>query len=100
MPYDFDLAGIINAPYANPDPHFGLKSVRERFYRGFCHEAGILEGTIEVFDRHRPEITALSNTQVELKPNARKAALSYIGSFYSVIDDPKKRKRQIESKCR
>ena len=100
VPYDFDIAGMVDTPYAIPDPHFELASVRERIYRGFCHKAGVLEGTIEVFHKHRSEITELWNTQPELKPRIRKIALAYISSFYAIIDNPKKRQRRIESKCR
>ncbi|HEU5169771.1 MAG TPA: hypothetical protein VFU46_04495, partial [Gemmatimonadales bacterium] len=34
--YDFDWSGLVNAPYARPDPRLGTKTVRERVYRGAC----------------------------------------------------------------
>ncbi len=101
VPYDFDLAGLVDAPYALPSPRLELTSVRERLYRGFCRkEAGILEGTLQIFDSRRSEIFELWKSQPELTPRTRKGALAYIDSFYNIIDDPKKRRRQIESKCR
>src|SRR5439155_9745056 len=36
VPYDFDHAGIVNAPYARPDEQLQMSSVRERRYRGYC----------------------------------------------------------------
>jgi hypothetical protein len=30
IPYDFDFSGLVNAPYATPASHTGLKNVRER----------------------------------------------------------------------
>jgi hypothetical protein len=33
VPYDFDFSGLVDAPYANPDPKLGIVSVRERSYR-------------------------------------------------------------------
>ena len=36
IPYDFDLAGIVDAAYAKPDPSLGMRSVKQRRYRGYC----------------------------------------------------------------
>ena len=36
VPYDFDHAGIVDAPYAAPAEELKLSSVRERRYRGYC----------------------------------------------------------------
>src|SRR5438128_1086486 len=43
VPYDFDLAGLVHAPYAIPDRKLGLRSVLDRMYRGPCR-------SIEEFD--------------------------------------------------
>ena len=34
VPYDFDMAGFVNAPHARPNPRFKLRNVRVRRYRG------------------------------------------------------------------
>src|SRR6476620_2684497 len=36
VPYDFDHAGVVNAPYAKPAEELQMNSVRERRYRGYC----------------------------------------------------------------
>ena len=36
VPYDFDLSGIVNSPYAKPAPELKMNSVRQRRYRGYC----------------------------------------------------------------
>ncbi len=36
VPYDFDLSGLVHAPYATPDRRLGLRSVVDRLYRGPC----------------------------------------------------------------
>src|SRR5207247_2901548 len=43
VPYDFDLSGLVHAPYANPDRRLGLRTVLDRMYRGPCR-------TVEEFD--------------------------------------------------
>jgi len=37
VPYDFDLAGLVNARYAKPDPSLRITKVSQRLYRGFLH---------------------------------------------------------------
>ena len=36
VPYDFDHAGIVNAPYAQPAEELQMSSIRQRRYRGYC----------------------------------------------------------------
>jgi hypothetical protein len=40
IPYDFDMSGLVDAPYAVVsvvgDEALPVESVRERYYRGFC----------------------------------------------------------------
>ena len=36
MPYDFDHAGLVDAPYAMPAEELHLSSIHERRYRGYC----------------------------------------------------------------
>ncbi|MBT8301588.1 MAG: hypothetical protein KJO63_09670, partial [Maribacter sp.] len=36
IPYDFDHAGIVRAPYAKPAPELQLGSTLQRRYRGYC----------------------------------------------------------------
>jgi hypothetical protein len=43
VPYDFDMAGVVNAPYATVDPKWEIKSVRERAYKGYCRNDKVAE---------------------------------------------------------
>src|SRR5207253_8215845 len=36
VPYDFDHAGLVNAPYAKPAEELQMYSVVDRRYRGYC----------------------------------------------------------------
>ena len=43
VPYDFDVSGLVNPPYALPPEGLGLDTVRQRRYRGYCiHNAQAL----------------------------------------------------------
>jgi hypothetical protein len=99
VPYDFDLAGFVNAPYAAPDPELGIKSVRERLYLGNCVNNGYVEGSISRFDQERDTLYALVAELEELEPTVRQSIASYMDEFYAIIGDPREVERQIIGKC-
>ena len=51
LAYDFDFAGIVNAPYAEPNPRYNLRSVRQRLYKGLCKNNDLLPGTFSAVSR-------------------------------------------------
>ena len=57
IPYDFDHAGIVRAPYAKPSHALKMTSTRERRYRGFCvSNMNELADIFEEFNRLRDSI--------------------------------------------
>ena len=67
IPYDFDQAGLVDAPYANANPQFRLRTVKQRLYRGRCVNNQYLEGSIQRFRDHRDSIYALIATATGLR---------------------------------
>jgi hypothetical protein len=98
IPYDFDQAGIINTKYALPAEQLGLKSVRQRLYRGRCSHGDQLDATIALFNARRTEIEAALLPD-SLPARYRSSTLGYIDDFYQVINDPLKREKNIENRC-
>ena len=99
IPYDFDQAGVVDAPYAVPNQRLGIRSVQQRVYRGRCGNNQHLEETLQLFQDRREEIYALIEQQEELKDSARKRVGNYIERFFEIIDDPRKVERQLEKRC-
>ena len=99
LPYDFDQSGIVNAPYAVPNPTFKLRSVRTRLYRGRCVNNEYLEDSLQRFDDRRREIYLLINDQEGLTEYTRKSLIDYIDAFYKIISSPTKVKRYLADKC-
>lgn len=99
IPYDFDMSGLVDAPYAAPNPRFRIKRVTQRLYRGRCAYVGELPGSVRLFQDKRDAIYALIEGQAELEPSTRKSVKKFIDRFYDVINDPKKLHREIESQC-
>jgi len=98
LPYDFDQAGLINTNYSMPAEGLGIRSVKQRVFRGRCQNLKHLDESIAKFNDLRPQIVEALNPP-ELDDRSRKNALKYIEDFYEVINDPKKRKKEIEDDC-
>ncbi len=83
VPYDFDLAGLVNARYAKPDPSLGMRSVRTRKYRGYCMEDLHIDAAIErIVDREESILDLVSrlpgSTEKEIELRRR-----YLGEFFA-----------------
>ncbi|MBK1879135.1 hypothetical protein [Pelagicoccus mobilis] len=100
VPYDFDLSGIVNTPYAIVDPHFPNLSVRDRHYRGMGVSRETLQDTLIHYDRKKDEIYDLWQNSGLLEGADLKGAIRYIDEFYDFIRTKKKRKREIIQKLR
>ena len=86
VPYDFNNAGVVNAPYALPQEILGIESVRERLYRGFPRTMEELEKVIEIFLKKKTDVWALVNNCAWLNNKYKKEVLGYMESFYKVIE--------------
>lgn len=100
VPYDFDMSGLVNTKYAAPPDHLPTRFVRTRYYRGLCQPEGVLEDTIAYMQSKREEILDLYRNTRELEPHTKKRTLKYIEEFFEVIDDPKKKQKQLYDRCR
>lgn len=100
VPYDFDLAGLVNAHYAKPSPQLKIKSVRDRLYRGYCAPLADMEPVFELFRRKKEEIYNLIDGFQYLKPKRRAGVRSYLDRFYKILDNPRQIKKHFKENCR
>lgn len=99
IPYDFDHAGLVNAPYAGPNPKFKISKVTQRLYRGRCANNAYLDSTLQLFAAKRNDITGLVQGLDGFDERSVKGTLSFIDSFYKSISDPKSVDRNLLRKC-
>jgi hypothetical protein len=99
VPYDFDQAGLIDAIYALPDERLGIRSVRERLYRGFCSGNDRLGEVVARFNAARARIEALFATPALLE-DYRSRATEYLARSYEILNDPDQRQSEIAGRCR
>jgi hypothetical protein len=100
MPYDFDITGFVDPPYAVVDQQLPIKKVRQRLYRGFCRDGDAHAQAVERFRRARPAIDALVRTETALEARSRAAAQAFVDGFYAVLDDPDDLERYVLGACR
>ena len=85
VPYDFDVSGLVNPPYALPPEGLGLDTVRQRLYRGYCiHNPQALAAAAE-FRAKRAELIGVLGTVPGLDNDRRQKAAAYLDSFFQDI---------------
>lgn len=89
IPYDFDFAGLVDAPYATPSPLLGTESVRERVYRGFARNMAELQAVIDIFKDKKDSIYSLIQNFELIKSANREIMIKYLNDFYQIIDNKK-----------
>lgn len=99
IPYDFDFSGIVDAPYAEPNPRFKLRSVKSRLYRGRCMNNELLPETFAYMLEKEPAIRALIDEQVGLEEKQRQEVISYMEGFFEDIKNPKSIERKFVNRC-
>ena len=98
LPYDFDQAGLINAKYSMPAEGLGIRSVRQRLFRGRCRNIDQLDDTVALFNERRAAIEAALLPEA-LDNRSRKSAARYIDDFYEIMNEPKDRQKIVADKC-
>ena len=100
VPFDFDQAGIVDPPYAKPDETLGIRTVRQRLYRGICGSADDLQATFEVFRTQRQALYDIFEKSEQLSASSKSRTASYFDDFYSTVDDERKVRQEFTNKCR
>lgn len=100
VPYDFDAAGIVDAPHAAPDERLPIKDVRQRLYRGRCRTPEELAPVFALFEQQRSAIVALFDESQGLDAKSAANAREYIDLFYEVLGNDKRRENAFFSVCK
>lgn len=100
VPYDFDHAGIVSAPYAKPAEALELSTVRERRYRGYCIEdMGKFEQVFFLFNAKKEEIYALYSNSPHLEKSYINSTIKYLNGFYRTINSARLAKSEFTYPC-
>jgi hypothetical protein len=96
VPYDFDYSGLVDAPYAHPDPKLGIATVQDRIYRGPCGSEAEFDRALEKFRAKKADVMALYDSLPDLSTGYRKQARSYLESFYAATERGRLKKTLVD----
>jgi hypothetical protein len=100
IPYDFDHAGIVRAPYAKPAPELQLNSTLQRRYRGYClPEIHQIAAEFETFRGLKDDFYALYEGNPLLSSSYQSKTIKFLDQFYETINNPKKVREEFNYPC-
>jgi hypothetical protein len=99
VPYDFDLTGLVNAPYARPDPSIGTRTVTQRRYRGYCLESGAVTDAINAISGREDDILGVLPQVPGIAEKNIQAGNKYLAGFFKRAENASKLGKSFERKC-
>jgi hypothetical protein len=101
VPYDFDHAGIVNAPYAKPAEELMMYGIRERRYRGYCvMDMKVFDESIALFNRIKKEVYGAYTNCTLLDEKYKAATIKYLDEFYTTINNVDAIKKEFGYPCK
>lgn len=99
VPYDFDFAGLVDAPYAEPNAQLKLRNVRTRLYRGRCDNNEHIPASIAHIVSKQAEIFALMDEIVDFDKASRQSVARYLNEFFAGVSDQRYITKNLIRKC-
>lgn len=93
LPYDFDMSGFVNAPYA--------QSTRQRVYRGFCRDETLLQEVRQEFIKLQTAFnTTIDGHAQYFSTDDINDMKNYLQGFIDILKSDRDFKESILEKCR
>ncbi|MEO8111857.1 MAG: hypothetical protein ABI594_17550 [Ginsengibacter sp.] len=100
VPYDFDHAGIVNAPYAGAAPELEISSILERVYRGYCNNDQLsFPEAFDFFNKHKDEFYNVYKNCPLLTVKYVKFVTKFLDEFYKTINSTKAAAAEFKKPC-
>ena len=99
VPYDFDLSGLENAPYAKPDPSIGIRTVTQRRYRGYCISNESIVDAINAISGRKSDILGVLPAVPGLPEKSVREGNKYLATFFTQADNVDKLAGSFDRKC-
>ena len=100
VPYDFDWAGLVNAPYAKPAPQVDAFTVKQRVYRGYKRPLDEMGKPISKFIDVKTSMMDLFIDFDYLELKEKQKCIKYINDFYNIIESKSTVRRELVSAAR
>lgn len=105
IPYDFDMSGVVDAPYAMvsviDEEKLPINSVKQRYYRGFCRSPEITQFVRQEFLAKKVKLLAIPDLlKGELSDKTIKEVKAYLESFFEILEKNSLFTYHVLAKCR
>ncbi len=99
-PYDFDYSGFVDAPYSTPPANLPIKTVRDRYYFGFCRPAAAFQPVLNHFQAKKGRLLQHIAEYPYLDAPACQRVAEYVTSFFEILDEPLRWRAALFGRCR
>ncbi|MBL7872901.1 MAG: hypothetical protein JNM78_14890 [Cyclobacteriaceae bacterium] len=101
LAYDFDMAGLVSAPYATVNENLSIRSVKERLYRGFCRNESVVQYVRSEYIKNEPIIMKVIDDHKSYFTDADfKGIKKFINEFFEGIKNDRSFSDAILFPCR
>jgi len=105
LPYDFDMSGVVDAPYAVVSQVAGeqlpIETVRERYYRGFCASKEITQFIRNEFLSNKEKLLAVPDELKGSLPGKEIESIkSYLNEFFEILKNDYSFESEVVNRCR
>jgi hypothetical protein len=101
LAYDFDMTGLVNAPYATVNEALSISSVTERLYRGYCRNELLVQHVRSEYLKNESVIIKIINDhQSVFTPQDFKGINKFISEFFDVLKNDNTFSESILVQCR
>jgi hypothetical protein len=97
--FDLDMSGLVNAYYSRPEPELPIRSVKQRYNKGFCHEDTNWDELFSRFNTLRAHIMGELADTPGLRMGDRRMSSAYLDSFFNILGSEESRKSLIMEAC-
>jgi hypothetical protein len=97
--FDLDMSGLVDAHYAVPAFGLPIRSVKQRYYMGYCHDGTNWDLMFAVFNDLQKSIWKMLAETPGMGRGDQRMSGSYLDSFFKIAKSPSARKRKIVNAC-
>ena len=101
LAYDFDMSGFVNPPYGVPNTDLGQEDMRDRIYRGFCRNEGVVQAVRKHYLSVEPAVMeTLAQYEKEFPPRDYSTMKKYVEDFFAILKSDSDFKKKVVDGCR
>lgn len=95
LAYDFDYSGFVGQDYAVPHESLPIENVHERYFFSYPISDGEFKAAVDYFLSIEKQVYELCDQAVYMKPATREESKKYLSSFFNLLKNPKKLRKEM-----